>query len=193
MKIVKSAAAVIATSVLLAGTAMAQTSTPSGPATPPTGDVKEKQRQGAAPATPEQRTRGVTDPGAKEQAKDPVKEPTGKSGMPDTKMGEKADRMGMASTEQVRQAQQALKEKGQYEGAVDGVIGPKTQAALKSYQQAEGLKATGRLDAQTMAKLGVSDASSPSAAPGPPAVDADKEKRGGDTQTMPPGRKKQNP
>jgi peptidoglycan hydrolase-like protein with peptidoglycan-binding domain len=181
MNWMKSAAAVVAT-VMLAATAVAQTSTPSGQTTPPTGDVKQKQQQGTAPATPPQRTQGVTDPMAKEQAKDP-----------------KADKMGrmgeaMAGPEQVRQAQQALKGKGQYDGEVDGVMGPKTRAALKAYQQAEGLKPTGQLDGQTMAKLGVSDAASPSASPRPPtAVDADKEKRGGDTQTTPPGQRKQTP
>ena len=67
--------------------------------------------------------------------------------------------------------QQALKDKGHDPGDVDGKMGPKTQGALRDYQQKEGLKATGRLDAETAAKLGVqakadtSSSSSPAASP----------------------------
>ena len=76
------------------------------------------------------------------------------------------------NTEQVRAAQQALKDKGHDPGEIDGKMGPKTQAALKDYQSKEGLKASGRLDAETMTKLGVEAktgaagaSSSPSASP----------------------------
>jgi peptidoglycan hydrolase-like protein with peptidoglycan-binding domain len=34
-------------------------------------------------------------------------------------------------------------------------MGPKTQAALKAFQKASGLKETGKLDDQTAEKLGV--------------------------------------
>lgn len=34
-------------------------------------------------------------------------------------------------------------------------MGPKTGAAIKTFQEASGLKATGRLDAQTAEKVGV--------------------------------------
>ncbi|MGH7325060.1 MAG: peptidoglycan-binding protein [Candidatus Rokuibacteriota bacterium] len=74
---------------------------------------------------------------------------------------------------QVRSAQQALKDKGHDPGSIDGVMGPQTQAALKDFQKAQGLKETGRLDAETMAQLGVDTAaaasprsSDPSASPG---------------------------
>jgi len=60
-----------------------------------------------------------------------------------------------ASREDVKAAQQALKDKGHDPGAADGVMGPRTQAALKDFQSKEGLKASGRLDAETMSKLGV--------------------------------------
>jgi peptidoglycan hydrolase-like protein with peptidoglycan-binding domain len=137
MKTLMSAVAVAAGTLFLAGSVLAQPATPSPPGAPATGDVKQQQKQGTAPATPAQR--------ATEGAK---------------------ERMGTSPTsEQVRQVQQALKDKGQDPGAIDGVMGAKTQAALKNYQQAEGLKPTGRLDAETMAKLGVSDVGAPSAAP----------------------------
>jgi peptidoglycan hydrolase-like protein with peptidoglycan-binding domain len=61
---------------------------------------------------------------------------------------------------QVKAMQQALKDKGHDPGAVDGEMGPKTEAALRDYQQKEGLPATGTADAETMAKLTV--AASPS-------------------------------
>lgn len=60
-----------------------------------------------------------------------------------------------ARREHVKATQQALKDKGHDPGAVDGVMGPKTQAALKDFQSKEGLKASGQLDAETMSKLGV--------------------------------------
>jgi peptidoglycan hydrolase-like protein with peptidoglycan-binding domain len=76
-----------------------------------------------------------------------------------------------ASRENVRAAQQALKDKGMDPGSVDGMMGPKTHAALREYQKKEGLKETGRLDSETMSKLGVSaqtsasESSSPAASP----------------------------
>ncbi len=99
---------------------------------------------------------------------DKMKSDTMKSG--EMKSGEKA---AGGNREQVRAAQQALKDKGHDPGSIDGVMGPKTQSALKDYQKAQGLKETGRLDAETMAKLGVDSAaaasprsSDPSASPG---------------------------
>ena len=96
------------------------------------------------------------------------------TGMKSGKM--KSGKGGMAhggNMEQVRAVQQALKDKGHDPGEIDGKMGPKTQAALRDYQSKEGLKATGRLDSETMAKLGVeakssaaeSTSSSPSASP----------------------------
>lgn len=65
-----------------------------------------------------------------------------------------ASAMGTPS-ERVKAAQQALKDKGHDPGSVDGVMGPKTRQALKDFQKAQGIKETGRLDAETLAKLGV--------------------------------------
>jgi peptidoglycan hydrolase-like protein with peptidoglycan-binding domain len=55
----------------------------------------------------------------------------------------------------VKQVQEALKDKGFDPGPVDGIMGPKTQEALRSFQQSKNLKATGRVDAQTRKELGV--------------------------------------
>ncbi|HEY7519151.1 MAG TPA: peptidoglycan-binding domain-containing protein [Methylomirabilota bacterium] len=85
---------------------------------------------------------------------------------------EKPGKMAGGNAEQVKAVQQALKDKGHDPGEVDGKMGPKTQQALRDYQQKEGLKATGRLDTETAAKLGVqakadaaSSSSSPAASP----------------------------
>jgi peptidoglycan hydrolase-like protein with peptidoglycan-binding domain len=55
----------------------------------------------------------------------------------------------------VRSAQQALKDKGYDAGAIDGQMGPATEGALRSFQQAQGLPQTGDLDQRTLAALGV--------------------------------------
>jgi peptidoglycan hydrolase-like protein with peptidoglycan-binding domain len=57
--------------------------------------------------------------------------------------------------EQVKAAQQALKDKGHDPGAVDGKMGPKTQAALRDFQKAQGIEASGRLDTKTTQALGM--------------------------------------
>jgi peptidoglycan hydrolase-like protein with peptidoglycan-binding domain len=51
--------------------------------------------------------------------------------------------------------QEALKAKGHDPGPIDGIMGPKTRAALKAFQEASGITATGKLDDQTAEKLGV--------------------------------------
>ena len=55
--------------------------------------------------------------------------------------------------ETMRRAQQALKERGHYDGSVDGISGPKTRSAIAAFQKAEDLPATGQLDPATLAKL----------------------------------------
>ena len=59
------------------------------------------------------------------------------------------------SSDEVRQVQQHLKDKGVDVGAVDGVMGPKTRSALKSFQQQQGLTASGDIDSSTLTALGV--------------------------------------
>src|SRR5258708_36176205 len=68
----------------------------------------------------------------------------------------------------VRDAQQALKDKGFNAGKIDGKMGPKTQAALKNFQQSKGLTTTASLDSQTLSALGVQGSSaSPSSSSAP--------------------------
>jgi hyperosmotically inducible protein len=63
--------------------------------------------------------------------------------------------MRNGSQEHIKAAQETLKGNGLDPGPVDGIMGPKTASALREYQKQNGLRVTGRLDAETMAKLGI--------------------------------------
>lgn len=63
--------------------------------------------------------------------------------------------------ETVRAVQQALQKKGFDPGEINGVMGPQTQEAIRSFQKANGLKATGQLDAETTQKLGIEKSPAP--------------------------------
>lgn len=54
------------------------------------------------------------------------------------------------NSSQVRELQKILNDKGFNAGSVDGVIGPRTQQALRDFQKSEGLAATGNPDKQTL-------------------------------------------
>ncbi len=60
---------------------------------------------------------------------------------------------GGRGSDDIRAAQQALKDKGFDPGPIDGRMGPRTKAAVSEYQGKENLKATGRLDRETKAHL----------------------------------------
>ena len=64
-------------------------------------------------------------------------------------------------------------------GAADGKMGPKTQAALKEFQQSKGLQASGQLDQKTVAALGVSSGGASSSA----GTSTDKSASGGASST----------
>ena len=124
MKPWTSAMSLIVAGSMLAGSAFAQTTAPSG--------AKES-------------------PGGAAGKSDTMKSDTMKSDRA-MKSGRGAGMAG-GKSEQVKAVQQALKDKGHDPGAVDGEMGPKTEAALRDYQGKEGLTATGTADAETMAKL----------------------------------------
>jgi peptidoglycan hydrolase-like protein with peptidoglycan-binding domain len=63
--------------------------------------------------------------------------------------------MSGQSSENIKQVQEALKSKGHDPGPADGVMGPKTQQALRAFQKESGMQATGRLDDKTASALGV--------------------------------------
>ena len=58
--------------------------------------------------------------------------------------------------------QQRLKKWGYYTGAVDGILGPKSVAAIKKFQKNNGLAADGIVGPKTAAKIGITLSSSSS-------------------------------
>jgi peptidoglycan hydrolase-like protein with peptidoglycan-binding domain len=60
-----------------------------------------------------------------------------------------------STKEQIKQAQALLKTRGFYKGQEDGKLNDDTRAALRKYQEAEGLKITGTLNKVTLERMGV--------------------------------------
>ncbi len=60
-----------------------------------------------------------------------------------------------ATKEQIKQAQEILKQRGLYTGEATGKLDPATRAALRKYQQAEGLRVTGTLNRETLEKMNI--------------------------------------
>jgi peptidoglycan hydrolase-like protein with peptidoglycan-binding domain len=61
----------------------------------------------------------------------------------------------LSSTESIRRAQRALQDQGYYTSTVDGLLGPRTRAAIRNYQRDNRLPVTGELDERTASQLGV--------------------------------------
>ncbi len=60
-----------------------------------------------------------------------------------------------ATKEQIKQAQALLKQRGFYAGEATGKLDTPTRDGLRKYQEAEGLKVTGTLNAATLQKMNV--------------------------------------
>jgi peptidoglycan hydrolase-like protein with peptidoglycan-binding domain len=63
--------------------------------------------------------------------------------------------------EKIRRAQQALQAKGFDPGTIDGVIGPRTEDAIRNFQDRYGIKTSAKLDNQTLYALGAADLAGP--------------------------------
>jgi len=61
------------------------------------------------------------------------------------------------SGDSVRSAQQTLKDKGLYAGPVDGINGPLTRKAVRTYQRQQNLTSDGRLGPETLSSLGIQE------------------------------------
>lgn len=61
----------------------------------------------------------------------------------------------LGQSEIVREAQTKLSEKGFDPGPADGLMGPRTREAIRSFQRANDLQETGRLDEATQQALGM--------------------------------------
>src|SRR5258707_1062832 len=59
------------------------------------------------------------------------------------------------SRNMIRRAQEALADKGFYDGPTDGVSGPRTRAAIRDFQHSRHLAETGQLDERTVQELGI--------------------------------------
>jgi peptidoglycan hydrolase-like protein with peptidoglycan-binding domain len=66
----------------------------------------------------------------------------------------------------VRAAQKKLSEEGYKPGMPDGKMGPLTRAAIRKYQEHEGLKTTARLDESTLSHLDIGGGKIVATAPG---------------------------
>ena len=55
----------------------------------------------------------------------------------------------------VVRVQAALMRLGYYDGDIDGLLGPATRAGLKNFQKSQGLRQTGRIDLETLTRLGI--------------------------------------
>ncbi len=133
------------------GSGGSTTSTPPAPsATPQPGSPT------TSPSTPAPGT-GTT--GKSKSAMGTTSAPSGTTSAPSVGSTSKSGRSmdgGAGSSEQVKAVQKALQDKGMDPGPIDGVMGPKTMAALKAFQKDQTLTESGRLDDQTREKLGVS-------------------------------------
>ena len=69
--------------------------------------------------------------------------------------GKKRGPVFRATKEQIKQAQAVLKQRGLYAGEATGKLDTPTRDGLRKYQEAEGLKVTGTLNAATLQKMNV--------------------------------------
>ena len=66
---------------------------------------------------------------------------------------------GAADTTLERQVQQELRGRGYYRGPVDGIVGPRTRAALEAFQRDAGLRVSPHVNRSTLAALRDADPS----------------------------------
>ena len=99
-------------------------------------------------------------------------------------------RSAPVSSDDVKEVQQSLRDKGYTPGPVDGVMGSRTRAALRQYQRDQNLPATGWLDSETAQRFGVAPGTGDSALMKIQGMDADndgaitRQEYGGDDQAF---------
>jgi len=69
----------------------------------------------------------------------------------------KMDAVPSLDTEGIRKVQTALQKRGVDPGPIDGIYGPLTKEAVRTFQSRFGMKPTGELDNQTLFALGEVD------------------------------------
>ncbi len=104
----------------------------------------------SVPAVAQQSPQGTSnEPQGAMQRQDAMQGPSQPSYMP-------SQSVVNLNTSEVRQLQQELRKQGFKAGPADGILGPRTEAALRQFQQQKGLHVTGQPDQQTLAALGAS-------------------------------------
>jgi hypothetical protein len=108
-----------------------------------------------------------------------------KSGMSSSMSGSQSDNSSAThgsqhvSSDQVKEAQNELKQQGLYNGTVDGIVGPQTKSAISQFQKKSGLRQTAQLDQQTLSRLSSGGTS------GSPASGGSGSSMGGGSNSMP--------
>jgi peptidoglycan hydrolase-like protein with peptidoglycan-binding domain len=103
----------------------------------------------AAPRTP---ATGITQPSMpQDQTGTPAPSGANEASSANT-TGMNAD-WARLSRSDVQQIQEKLRSDGLYHGQIDGLMGPGTQQALRTYQRKNGLPVTGTPDPQTLSSL----------------------------------------
>lgn len=74
-------------------------------------------------------------------------------------VGSGSSQRNLASTETIKAAQAQLKQEGLYNGRIDGIVGPKTKQALRTFQQQNKLPQTASLNPETLNALNVGNQS----------------------------------
>jgi hypothetical protein len=133
--------------LLLAGTAVAQQATQEQQ--PLQAGQEAQQGQTGQAAQEMMRQGGQTGQAGQEMMQQGQ---TGQAGQETAGMGAGHD----LSEDGVRRLQEALNQQGHDVGEVDGLWGPQTASALREFQEAQGLEASGEPDEETIAALGLS-------------------------------------
>ena len=81
--------------------------------------------------------------------------PNATTANPKTNATKKRGPVFRATKEQIKQAQGILRQRNFYAGEPTGKLDAATREGLKKYQEAEGLKVTGTLNAATLQKMSV--------------------------------------
>ncbi len=135
-----------------------QTSPRTQPGDTPVAEKKtDKQDQGKLQDGKQSGMSGQSNPTAKTQLTQPGDTPVADKQDKSIQQssGETSRMDGRTARTDVKKIQEALRDKGNDPGAIDGIIGPKTREALKFFQTANSLPASGKVDAETSKRLGV--------------------------------------
>jgi hypothetical protein len=82
-----------------------------------------------------------------------VRPQSASAGAEDEWLGSRPELRACSADDGIRKAQEVLSRKGFDVGAIDGVMGSRTRAALQSFQHSVGLPPSGELDAETLRAL----------------------------------------